>query len=158
MKCCMHAIVDQGSQSHLVPFLVTTPQSSGAEDSLSPVKCVDCDRQLSAEEMRHAEDGGEALVCDVCRAAHLRCLQGDDNDDFFDAVSAVTQLSLDVVSKGPQCKLPWCKERAQVESGEYKEFCSKGHYQMFSMLTPSHLSAMPTTSDKSPMSLTGGCM
>ena len=94
-------------------------------------------------------------MCDVCRAALLSGVQDDSDDDFMDEASANTQLSPDVVSEGPLCKLPGCKK--QVESGEYKEFCSKGHYKMFSMLTPSPVSPMAAASQRSPMATTGGC-
>ena len=121
------------------------------------MKCVDCDIPLSAEVTRQREDGREALVCDVCRKAHLSHVQ-DDDDDFMDEASANTQLSQpNVVSEGPQCKLLGCNEQAQVESGEYKEFCSKGHYKMFSMMTSTPVSPMAAASQRSPMATTGGC-
>ena len=146
---------------HLVPHLVTTPQSPSTEDSLSPVKCVDCGIPLSAEVTRQREDGREALVCDVCRTAHLRCLQYDsDGKVVLGETTANTQLSPEVVCEGPQCKLPGCNEQAQAESGEYKEFCSKRHYQMFSMLTQipvSPMLPMSQSSRMSPTSPTGEC-
>ena len=152
MTCCYCLF----HHNHLVPHLVTPPQSPSAEDSLSPVKCVDCDGELSAEIVRQREDGKEALVCDVCRTAHLSHVQCD-GDDFMDAVSADTQLSSNVVSKGPMCKLPGCKELAQVESGEYNGFCSKIHCKMASMMAQIPVSSVPTMSQRSPTSPTGEC-
>ena len=113
------------------------------------MKCVDCDRELSAEVTRQREDGGEALVCDECRTAHLRFVQ-DNDEDFVDEAGADTQLSPNVVSEGPMCKLPGCDQQVKrtKKSKKYKDFCCKEHYQIYSMMTPSPVSQQPHTSSR----------
>ena len=123
------------------------------------MKCVDCERELSAEEAQQRKDEGEASLCDTCRSAHLSFLQDDSNGKgVVDQASADTRSSPDVVPEGPMCKLPGCRKQADVKSKKYYEFCSKGHYQMYDMMTPSPVSLKPTTSQRSPTSPTGGCI
>ena len=121
------------------------------------MKCVDCDRELSAEEIRQREDGGEALVCDVCRTALLSGVQDDSDDDFMDEASTDTrvQLSPEVVCERPQCKLPGCNQRAQVESGEYKKFCTGRPNLIFSVMTTAPVSIMSLMLQTYPLSPTG---
>ena len=120
------------------------------------MKCVDCDRVLSAEEIRQRKDGGEALVCDVCRTALLGGVQ-DDDDDFTDEAGTDirVQLSPEVVCEGLQCKLPGCNQRAQVESGEYKKFCTGRPNLIFTMMTPAPVSIMSLMFQMLPLSPTG---
>ena len=135
------------------------PQSPGAEDALTSLKCVDCERQLSAEEIQQRKEQGEALVCDECRSAHLSCLQDDsDGKGFLDQANVDTLSSPDVVPEGPMCKLPGCPKQAQMKGRKYGECCSKGHYQMYDTMTPSPVSLNPSTSQRSPTSPTGGLM
>ena len=146
------------SQTHLVLFSAQTPPRPGAEDLSTPVKCVDCETQLSAEEIQHRKEQGEALVCDICRSAHLSCLQdGSEAQGLLDQASEDTRPSLEVVPEGPMCKLPGCPKQAQAK-GKYYEFCSKVHYQMYDMMTPSPVSVKMCTSQRSPTSPIGWCM
>ena len=122
------------------------------------MKCVDCDTQLSAEEIQHRKEQGEALLCDTCRSAHLRCVQGDsDGQGLLDQASEDTRPSTEVVPEGPMCKLLGCPKQAQAK-GKYYEFCSKGHYQMYDMMTPSPVPLKLSTSQRSPTPPTGWCM
>ena len=134
-----------------------TSPSPGAEGLLPPVKCVDCKRELSAEQTQQHKDQGEASLCDTCRSAHLNFLQDDSNGKgVVDQASADTRSSPDVVPEGPLCKLPGCPKQAEVKSNKYYEFCSKRHYQMYDMMTPSLVSLKSSTSQRSPTSPTGG--
>ena len=145
--------------THFVLFSVQASPSPGAEDLLPPVKCVDCERELSAEEAQQRQDQGEAQVCDICRSAHLSFLQDhSDGKGVVDQASADTRSSPDVVPERPMCKLPGCPKQADVKSKKYYEFCSKRHYQMHDMMMPSPVSQKPSTFQRSPMSPTGGCI
>ena len=147
------------SHTNLILFSVQTSPSLGAEDLLTLVKCVDCERELSAKEAQQRQDEDEAPLCDTCRSAHLCFLQDDSNGKgVVDQASADTRSSPDVVPEGPMCKLPGCPMQADVKSKKYYEFCSKGHYQMYDMMTPSPVSQKPSTSQRSPTSPTGGCI
>ena len=135
-----------------------TPPSPRAKDLPTPVKCVDCETQLSAEEIQHCKEQGEALVRDTCRCTHLSCVQdGSEAQGLLDQASEDTQPSPEVVPEGPMCKLPGCFKQAQAK-GKYYEFCCKGHYQMYDMMTPSPVPLKPCTSQRSPISPTGWCM
>ena len=135
-----------------------TPPSPQAKDLPTPVKCVECKTQLSVEEIQHCKEQGEALVCDVCRRTHLSHLQDDsEGQGLLDQTSEDTRPSLEVVPEGPMCKLPGCPKQAQVK-GKYYEVCSKGHYQMYDMMTPSPVPLKPSTSQRSHTSPTGWCM
>ena len=147
------------SHTNLILFSVHTSPSPGAEDLLTLVKCVDCERQLSAKEAQQRKDEGEAQVCDTCRSAHLSFLQDDSNGKgVVDQTSAETRSSPDVVPERPMCKLPGCPKQAEMKGKKYYEFCSKRHYQMYDMMTPSPVSLKPSTSQRSPTSPTGGCI
>ena len=135
-----------------------TPPSPRVKDLPTPVKCVECKTQLSAEEVQHHKEQGEVVVCDAYRSAHLSCLQdGSEGLGLLDQASEDTRPSPEVVPEGLMYKLPGCPKQAQVK-GKYYEFCSKGHYQMYDMMTPSPVSVKPSTSQRSPTSPTGWCM
>ena len=70
-----------------------TSLSSGAESLLMPIKCVDCERELSAEQAQQRKDQGEAQVCDTCRSAHFSFRQ-----DHSDGKGVVDQTSADTRS------------------------------------------------------------
>ena len=143
------------SDSSCSVLSVQTPPRSGAEDLPTPVKCVDCETQLSAGEVQHRKEQGEAPLCDVCRSAHLSCVQdGGEGQGLLDQASEDTRPSPDVVPEGLICKLSGCPKQAQVK-GKYYEFCCKGHYQMYDMMTPSPVPLKPSTSQRSPTLPTG---
>ena len=129
-----------------------TPPSPRAKDLPTPVKCVDCETQLSAEEIQHRKEQGEALVCGACRSAHMNCLQdGSEGQGLLDQASEDTRPS---PPEGLMCKLPGCPKQVHAKDKYYK-FCSKSHYQMYDMMTPSPVPLKPSTSQKSLTSPTG---
>ena len=146
------------SDSFCSVLSVQTPPSPDAEDLPTPVKCVDCESQLSAEEIQHRREQGEALVCGACRSAHMSQLHaGSEGQGLLDQASEDTRRSPEVVPEGPMCKLPGCPKQAQGK-GKYNAFCSKAHYQMYDLMTPSPVSLKPSTPQRSPTSPTGWCL
>ena len=145
------------SDSFCSVLSVQTPPSPDAEDLPTPVKCVDCESQLSAEEIQHRRVQGLAPLCDNCRSALLNYLQdGSEGQGLLDQAIEDTRPSPEVVPEGTMCKLPGCPKQAQAK-GKYYEFCSKGHYQMYDMMTPSPVPLKQSTSQRSPTSPTGWC-